>query len=624
MYEQQKKEKIGGSPTRAPPPPPPASPRPVASRRAAGCSAPQDGTVGLRNPVSRDPVRERGDKVFGERNHATTGFFFNTDADDYFPDDDFFPDVDVLFGNMSAPNANGSSSSTGLYVILLCQFEILLQSSFLAICEDLLPVYSLLDGMTSLFPISLAMFYLLLLWIKSTGKLLIYSTIQKPYYRQFSPAGFAASLRPTAFDGVNYKKWRARATLWFETMKCFHATKGKPEGELNPDEEKAFQEADTLLKAAILSILSDKIVDPYVSITTGKGTWDALEAKFGVSDAGSELYVMEQFFDYKMTGERSIVEQAHEIQSIAKELEQVSCVLPDKFIAGGIIAKLPPSWRNFATSLKHKRQEFSVMDLIGSLDVEEKARAKDIQNRALEGGSTANFVQKKNSQSYKPKYKGKSKEKGKYDKSDKPSQSTNFKRKTDRKKGSCHVCGDPNHWAPRCPNRFEEREKSGKTANVVIADTEMKDAGYGIFPTVFSVCHSPKWWIDTGANVHICADFSMFSSYQATRTPSVLMGNGSHASVRGVGTVDLKFTSGKIVRLKNVHHVPSINKNLVSGSLLCRDGYRIVFESNKFVVSKFGTFIGKGYECGGLFRLSLSDICNKVVNHVCTTTESNV
>jgi hypothetical protein len=48
----------------------------------------------------------------------------------------------------------------------------------------------------------------------------------------------------------------------------------------------------------------------------------------------------------------------------------------NKFIVGGIIAKLSPSWKNFATSLKHKRHEFSVIDLIGSLDVEEKARAK--------------------------------------------------------------------------------------------------------------------------------------------------------------------------------------------------------------------------------------------------------
>ena len=58
----------------------------------------------------------------------------------------------------------------------------------------------------------------------------------------------------------------------------------------------------------------------------------------------------------------------------------------------------------------------------------------------------------------------------------------------------------------------------GKTTNVVIADTEMKDIGYGIIPTILSVCHSPDWLIDTGANVHVCADASMFSSYQVTGT----------------------------------------------------------------------------------------------------------
>jgi hypothetical protein len=95
------------------------------------------------------------------------------------------------------------------------------------------------------------------------------------------------------------------------------------------------------------------------------------------------------------------------------------------------------------------------------------------------------------------------------------------------------------------------------------------------------------------------------------------MGDGSHASVYGVGTVDLKFTSGKIVQLRNVHHVPNMNKNRVSGSLLCRDRFKVVLELNKVVVSKHGQFIGKGYECGGLFRFSLSDFYNKSVNHIC-------
>jgi hypothetical protein len=45
---------------------------------------------------------------------------------------------------------------------------------------------------------------------------------------------------------------------------------------------------------------------------TGKDLWDALDAKFGVSDAGSELYIIEQLFDYKIFDNRSVVEQAHE------------------------------------------------------------------------------------------------------------------------------------------------------------------------------------------------------------------------------------------------------------------------------------------------------------------------
>jgi hypothetical protein len=64
---------------------------------------------------------------------------------------------------------------------------------------------------------------------------------------------------------------------------------------------------------------------------------------------------MEQFYDYRMVDERSVVEQAHEIQTLAKELEIFGCVLPDKFVADYIIAKLPQAWTNFATSLKHKR-----------------------------------------------------------------------------------------------------------------------------------------------------------------------------------------------------------------------------------------------------------------------------
>jgi hypothetical protein len=61
-------------------------------------------------------------------------------------------------------------------------------------------------------------------------------------------------------------------------------------------------------------------------------------------------------------------------------------------VAGGIISKLPPSWRDFATFLKHKRQEFTIDGLIGTLNVEEKARAKDIHGKGVVGASSGNLV----------------------------------------------------------------------------------------------------------------------------------------------------------------------------------------------------------------------------------------
>ena len=78
---------------------------------------------------------------------------------------------------------------------------------------------------------------------------------------------------------------------------------------------------DILFKAALLSVLNDSIVDSYMLFDSGKDMWAALEATFGSSGAGNELYVMEQFCDYKMTDERSIVQQTHEIQSLSRELE---------------------------------------------------------------------------------------------------------------------------------------------------------------------------------------------------------------------------------------------------------------------------------------------------------------
>ena len=145
--------------------------------------------------------------------------------------------------------------------------------------------------------------------------------------------------------------------------------------------EKKFTNVNHVFVECVIIVLHDRLVDVYMHITDAKELWDALVAKYDATDAGSELYTMDSFHDFRMVNNRSIVEQAHEVQVLVKELELLKCPIPDKFVAGCIIAKLPSLWRNFTTALKHKRQEISVENLIASLDVEEKARAKDASEK---------------------------------------------------------------------------------------------------------------------------------------------------------------------------------------------------------------------------------------------------
>ncbi|GKA07000.1 zinc finger, CCHC-type containing protein [Tanacetum coccineum] len=83
------------------------------------------------------------------------------------------------------------------------------------------------------------------------------------------------------------------------------------------------------------------------------------------------------------------------------------------------------------------------------------------------------------------------------------------------------------------------------------------------------------------------------------------MGNESTTLVHGCGCVDLRFSSGKVVSLLNVLHVRNIRNNLVSSSVLNNCGYKQVIESNKFMLSKYGVFIGFGYPSNHMFRLNI-------------------
>jgi len=61
---------------------------------------------------------------------------------------------------------------------------------------------------------------------------------------------------------------------------------------------------------------------------------------------------------------KSISYQIHEFENIVYDMKLKGIVWPDIIFVAFMISKLPPSWTDFARSLKHKHEGFTFDDLL--------------------------------------------------------------------------------------------------------------------------------------------------------------------------------------------------------------------------------------------------------------------
>jgi hypothetical protein len=194
-----------------------------------------------------------------------------------------------------------------------------------------------------------------------------------------------------------------------------------------------------------------------------------------------------------------------------------------------------------------------------------------------------------------------------------------FKKNNSNKKKNraCFHCGKKGHYIRECKflkNQKNDKELNTSEANVidkiVAMVSEMQISMITEVHLASAAENSSEWWFDSGATIHVCNNKTLFKEYvEAGNGLEVLMGNHNTVKVLGTGRVELKSSSGKKLVLINVYHVPDIKKNLVSASLLSKNGVKAVLESDKLILSKNGVFVGKGYSCNGMYKLSI--IINK-------------
>ncbi|GJQ90167.1 hypothetical protein Tco_0001306 [Tanacetum coccineum] len=89
--------------------------------------------------------------------------------------------------------------------------------------------------------------------------------------------------------------------------------------------------------------------------------WDSFESKHMAEDASSKKFLVSNFNNYKMVNSRLVMEQFNELLRILGQYTQHGLKMDEFICVSSVIDKLPPSWKDFKHTLKHGKDDLSLV-----------------------------------------------------------------------------------------------------------------------------------------------------------------------------------------------------------------------------------------------------------------------
>nr|GEW25720.1 zinc finger, CCHC-type [Tanacetum cinerariifolium] len=147
------------------------------------------------------------------------------------------------------------------------------------------------------------------------------------------------------FEGVYFRRWQKKMHfLLFSMSVVYVLTTPIPDDDDDVTVDQLRKRAkwdndDYVCRGLILIGMSDSLFDIYQNVESLKELWDSLKAKYMADDASSK-----------------------------------------KFLVSCIIDKLPPSWKDFKHTLKHLKEELTLVELGSHLRIEESLMMHECYN----------------------------------------------------------------------------------------------------------------------------------------------------------------------------------------------------------------------------------------------------
>nr|GEU62250.1 zinc finger, CCHC-type [Tanacetum cinerariifolium] len=274
------------------------------------------------------------------------------------------------------------------------------------------------------------------------------------------------------FERVDFRRWHKKMHFLFSTMSvvCVLNTQNLDDGDDVIAEQirrkNKWNNDDYVCRGIILNGTSNSLFDIYQNVECEKELWDSLEAKYMAGDAS-----------------------------------------------------------NFKHTLKHKKEELTLVELGSHLRIEESLEVQHSdkpKSNNLVGPSVVNMVEHNNSIGYN-------------DNKGKPKHRETKNDPNKKSKVTCWKCEKLEHLKKDCKGGKVGNKVNDSSTNSSLNDSSNSRKGHNMFNKSFQVYFvtyvfdanfvqddDVAWLVDSGATVHVCKDRCWFKNYELLNNASIL------------------------------------------------------------------------------------------------------
>ncbi|PKA49930.1 Retrovirus-related Pol polyprotein from transposon TNT 1-94 [Apostasia shenzhenica] len=321
-------------------------------------------------------------------------------------------------------------------------------------------------------------------------------------------------------------------------------------------------------------MLTESVLPLVVNLNTSYDVWKTLVQTFASYSRAQVLQLKAQL-QMIQQGDSSIDDYIQSVNNIVNNLAAIGHSVTELDILMHILADLNTTYDSLVPTIITRVDDFSVEEVHGILSSHERL----LQLKSAQSTDTSfpsiNTAGRSHSSSSSFNLGGRGGHGGRG-------------QGRSRGKGRCQICLILGHYADECYKRFDQRFIGGlnfinhdgsyaATQPLTSHNTIHVRAYHSAITSSPGISTDPAWFPDSGASHHVTPDYTILNNptpYMSADT--VQIGNGTGLRITNLGDTHLPSLS-RHLHLKNILHVPSITKNLLSVRQFTHDN-NVIFE----------------------------------------------